>query len=128
MLNVNNNKILILCVILQTITTSHIGSKTITVFHNYNFHFPELYFVFPVFECQSLSFRNRCPSIRLNNGRLRTRSSGRVVRVSCNWPFKLVRGNETMTCVGREWNYEYPICASKFNIIFIVALQSFIII
>lgn len=113
---------------MSIITTSRIGSKTITVFHYYNSHFSELFFGFPVFECQSLSFRNRCPAIQLNNGRLRTRSSGRVVRVSCNWPFKLVRGNEMMTCVGREWNYELPICASKFNIIFIVALQLFIII
>lgn len=70
--------------------------------------------MFPEFECLSLSFRNRCPTIRLNNGRVRTRSSGRLVRVSCNWPFKLVRGREIMTCVGREWDYEYPICASKF--------------
>lgn len=72
--------------------------------------------MFSVFECVSSLFRSGCQAIRVNNGRVRTRSSGRISRVTCFTPFRLVRGNEVMTCVGREWDSEPPICASKFSI------------
>lgn len=78
-------------------------------------------FLVPVFECQLSFFRPiRCPSIRLNNGRIRLRSGGRIARVSCSSPFKLVRGKETITCVDGEWDSEAPFCASKFNFMFIL--------
>uniref|UniRef100_A0A2S2PKS9 Uncharacterized protein n=1 Tax=Schizaphis graminum TaxID=13262 RepID=A0A2S2PKS9_SCHGA len=65
-----------------------------------------------VLECDSLS-RNRCPTIQLDNGRVRLRSSGRVARITCLPPFKLVRGNEIATCVRGEWDTENPICARE---------------
>jgi len=70
----------------------------------------------PVLECDSLS-RYRCPTIQLENGRVKLRSSGRVARITCLSPFKLVRGNELATCVGGQWDTENPICASKFDFI-----------
>lgn len=69
-------------------------------------------FHFSVFECQSIPYRNQCPTLRLSNGRIKLRSSGRVARVTCRSPFVLIRGEETMTCVRGEWSTELPICAS----------------
>jgi hypothetical protein len=70
----------------------------------------------PVLECDSLS-RTRCPTIQLDNGRVKLRSSGRVARITCLPPFKLVRGNEVANCVRGQWDTENPICASKFDLI-----------
>lgn len=77
----------------------------------------------PVLECDSLS-RYRCPIIQLENGRVRLRSSGRIARISCLSPYKLVRGNEIATCVGGQWNIENPICASKFDLINSLVVRS----
>lgn len=75
-----------------------------------------MYFIFLVFQCKSLVYsRNRCPLIRVNNGRVKLRSGGRIARITCNWPFRLVHGIDILTCVGGEWDYDTPICASKFN-------------
>ncbi|XP_025196296.1 uncharacterized protein LOC112595351 [Melanaphis sacchari] len=65
-----------------------------------------------VLECDSTS-RIRCPTIQLDNGRVKLRSSGRVARISCLSPFKLVRGNEIATCVRGQWDTENPICARE---------------
>lgn len=73
-----------------------------------------LYFILLVFECQSVLSRNRCPVLRVNNGRTRTRQAGRAIRIICNPPFKLVRGNEITNCIRGEWDSELPICARKF--------------
>jgi len=68
--------------------------------------------VIPVLECDSL-LRNRCPNIELKNGRVRLRAGGRVARISCQPPFKLIRGYEEANCVRGKWDIDYPICASK---------------
>jgi len=68
--------------------------------------------VISVLECDSLS-RNRCPTIELKNGRVRLRAGGRVARISCLPPFKLIRGYEEANCVRGQWDTENPICASK---------------
>lgn len=68
-----------------------------------------------VLECDCLSSRTRCPTMRLDNGRVRVQSSGRSARITCLTPFKLVRGNQIATCVQGKWDTESPICASKFD-------------
>ncbi|VVC28456.1 Hypothetical protein CINCED_3A016241 [Cinara cedri] len=75
--------------------------------------FSVCFFLSIVFQCKSLSLynRRRCPSIRVNNGRVRLRSNGRLFRIICNYPFRLVHGREIMTCIDGEWDNELPICA-----------------
>lgn len=67
-----------------------------------------------VFESWAASIRNRCPPMRVNNGRVKTRQSGQVVRITCYPHFKLVQGNEIANCIRGEWDTETPICARKF--------------
>ncbi|XP_050540682.1 uncharacterized protein LOC126905213 [Daktulosphaira vitifoliae] len=55
--------------------------------------------------------RHRCSQLRLKNGRVKLRSNGRVARFSCNWPYKLIHGNELATCIRGAWDSPAPICA-----------------
>lgn len=88
--------------------------KTITIKTIIRLKLFILYFILVVFECRSVVPRNRCPVLRVNHGRTRMRQAGRALRIICNPPFKLVRGNEITNCIRGEWDSESPICARKF--------------
>lgn len=91
-----------------------VNLKTITIKTIIRLKLFILYFILVVFECRSVLSRNRCPVLRVNNGRTRMRQGGRAIRITCNSPFKLVRGNEITNCIQGEWDSELPICARKF--------------
>lgn len=54
----------------------------------------------------------RCPIVRLNNGKIRVRARGRIVRFNCLDGFTLV-GNKYSTCVRGQWDAPIPVCVSK---------------
>ncbi|XP_012230101.2 uncharacterized protein [Linepithema humile] len=53
----------------------------------------------------------RCPTVRLNNGKIRIRARGRVIRFNCNEGFTLV-GNKYSTCVRGQWDTPIPVCVN----------------
>jgi len=57
-------------------------------------------------------FSVRCPMMRLNNGKIRVRARGRIVRFNCLDGFTLV-GNKYSTCVRGQWDTPTPVCVSK---------------
>ncbi|TGZ46734.1 Uncharacterized protein DBV15_05495 [Temnothorax longispinosus] len=54
---------------------------------------------------------SRCPVMRLNNGRIRIRGRGRIVRFNCLDGFTLV-GNKYSTCVRGQWDTPAPVCVN----------------
>ncbi|XP_012054424.1 PREDICTED: MAM and LDL-receptor class A domain-containing protein 2-like [Atta cephalotes] len=52
-----------------------------------------------------------CPMIRLNNGRIRIRSRGRIARFNCFDGFTLV-GNKYSTCARGQWDTSVPVCVN----------------
>ncbi|XP_070151654.1 uncharacterized protein [Polyergus mexicanus] len=53
----------------------------------------------------------RCPVMRLNNGKIRVRARGRIVRFNCLDGFTLV-GNKYSTCVRGQWDTPIPVCVN----------------
>ncbi|GAB1867983.1 MAM domain-containing glycosylphosphatidylinositol anchor protein 1 [Camponotus japonicus] len=53
----------------------------------------------------------RCPMMRLNNGKIRVRARGRIVRFNCLDGFTLV-GNKYSTCVRGQWDTPTPVCVN----------------
>ncbi|KAF7393160.1 hypothetical protein HZH66_008993 [Vespula vulgaris] len=55
--------------------------------------------------------QNRCPVVRLLNGRVRARARGRIVRFNCNDGYTLV-GNKYSTCIHGQWDTPTPVCVN----------------
>ncbi|XP_011642330.1 MAM and LDL-receptor class A domain-containing protein 1-like [Pogonomyrmex barbatus] len=55
--------------------------------------------------------RFECPTLRLNNGRIRYRARGRIVRFSCLQGFSLV-GSRYSSCIHGQWDTPIPVCVS----------------
>ncbi|KAK2578666.1 hypothetical protein KPH14_012155 [Odynerus spinipes] len=55
---------------------------------------------------------NRCPLIRLPNGRVRARARGRIVRFNCNDGYTLA-GNKYSTCIHGKWDTPIPVCVNS---------------
>lgn len=53
-----------------------------------------------------------CVKPKLQNGRIKMRSSGRVVKFACRGGYYIV-GETTATCLRRQWTSEPPVCAAK---------------
>ena len=63
-------------------------------------------------QCNALFLMsNRCPVVRLLNGKVRARARGRIVRFSCHEGFTLV-GNKYSTCIQGKWNTPTPVCVN----------------
>ncbi|EZA56986.1 hypothetical protein DMN91_011569 [Ooceraea biroi] len=73
-----------------------------------------LLFVFFFSQCIICSWQVqlRCPVVRLNNGKIRVRAKGRIVRFNCLDGFTLV-GNKYSTCVRGQWDTPTPVCVSS---------------
>lgn len=56
-----------------------------------------------------------CIKPMLKNGKVKMRSSGRVVKFSCRSGYYIV-GETTATCLRRQWTSEPPVCAGNFLI------------
>ncbi|CAK9811376.1 MAM and LDL-receptor class A domain-containing protein 2 (Fragment) [Anthophora plagiata] len=55
--------------------------------------------------------QSRCPIMKLENGRVRTRGRGRIIRFSCYDRFTLV-GNRYSTCIRGQWDTPTPVCVN----------------
>ncbi|KAG7200897.1 hypothetical protein KM043_003260 [Ampulex compressa] len=55
--------------------------------------------------------QSRCALIGLENGRVRARGRGRIIRFSCYNGFTLV-GNRYSTCIRGEWDTPAPVCVN----------------
>ncbi|XP_012148151.2 uncharacterized protein LOC100878685 isoform X1 [Megachile rotundata] len=58
-----------------------------------------------------VSVQNRCPVVRLANGKVRGRARGRIIRFSCYEGFILV-GNKYSTCIRGQWDTPTPVCVN----------------
>ncbi|XP_076625702.1 uncharacterized protein LOC143344033 isoform X1 [Colletes latitarsis] len=55
------------------------------------------------------SIQSRCPVVRLQNGKVRGRAKGRIIRFSCYEGFTLV-GSKYSTCFRGQWDTPTPVC------------------
>lgn len=68
------------------------------------------FFLVQCIDC-SWQVQLRCPLVRLNNGKIRVRARGRIVRFNCLDGYTLV-GNKYSTCVRGQWDTPTPVCVS----------------
>lgn len=61
----------------------------------------------------SLSFDQKCPLLRLKNGRVRFSSKGKMARFNCMRTYQLV-GVKYVSCIRGQWDAEVPVCVRKF--------------
>ncbi|XP_078039021.1 uncharacterized protein LOC144471131 [Augochlora pura] len=55
--------------------------------------------------------QNGCPVVRLQNGKVRARTRGRIIRFSCYEGYTLV-GNKYSTCIRNQWDTPTPVCVN----------------
>lgn len=57
----------------------------------------------------TLSFDQKCPLLRLKNGRVRFSSKGKIARFNCMRTYQLV-GVKYVSCIRGQWDAEVPVC------------------
>ncbi|XP_076643963.1 uncharacterized protein LOC143354096 [Halictus rubicundus] len=72
---------------------------------------PLLLLVFFLQAVVSVVPQSRCPGVRLQNGRVRARTRGRIIKFSCYEGFTLV-GNKYSTCIRNQWDTPTPVCVN----------------